>query len=93
MNVLVTGATGFIGLHVVEALERSGHRVFPVVRSTAPDLLEEYVSESNVVVHLAGVNRPKDPSEFKVGNADFTETLCQLLRKKKSSAKVIAQMS
>jgi nucleoside-diphosphate-sugar epimerase len=32
MNVLVTGATGFVGRHVVHALRSRGHRVVAVVR-------------------------------------------------------------
>jgi nucleoside-diphosphate-sugar epimerase len=35
MKALVTGASGFIGSHIVEALERQGHRVFALVRPTS----------------------------------------------------------
>ncbi len=35
MNALVTGATGFVGSHLVEALRRRGHEVTALVRSPA----------------------------------------------------------
>jgi hypothetical protein len=38
-----------------------------------PGLLQEV----DFVFHLAGVNRPQDPQEFTVGNAELTQALCQ----------------
>lgn len=38
MNVAVTGATGFVGRHTVQALQRAGHRVTAVVRRKAAEL-------------------------------------------------------
>ena len=35
MKVLVTGATGFLGSHVVEALVERGHHVHPLVRASS----------------------------------------------------------
>src|SRR5215472_11615453 len=37
---LVTGATGFLGTHLVEALERRGHEVVAFSRSSAGDVLD-----------------------------------------------------
>lgn len=93
VRVIVTGAAGFIGLHVVEALERSGHQVLPVIRSTDPTLIEQYVDQADAVIHLAGINRPKDPKEFKEGNTDFTGYMCQLLRGRRSQARVLYSSS
>ncbi|WP_417334808.1 NAD-dependent epimerase/dehydratase family protein [Halobacteriovorax marinus] len=33
MNILITGATGFVGSHLSELLEKSGHNVFSLVRN------------------------------------------------------------
>ncbi len=34
MDIVVTGANGFLGRHLVHALERVGHLVLPITRST-----------------------------------------------------------
>ena len=79
-TVLVTGSKGFIGKHLVEALGRSGE--FRVVEydlgSTDADL-KAGLAAADVVFHLAGVNRPKDPAEFAAGNTGFTEQICSTL--------------
>lgn len=81
MKVLVTGADGFIGknLRVVLA-EHQDVEVLPVIRATKEAELAEAVALADVVVHLAGVNRPENPSEFTSGNVDFTASLCEVLR-------------
>ena len=38
-------------------------------------LLDDYCKEADFIFHLAGVNRPKDQSEFMKGNFGFTSTL------------------
>lgn len=80
MNVLVTGADGFIGKNLCVAMaEREGFAVLPVTRATSAAALLAAVGEAGAVVHLAGVNRPQDPAEFDCGNAGFTAHLCDLL--------------
>lgn len=80
MKVLVTGAGGFIGKNLCVALGERGEReVLPVTRATSDDKLQRLVEQADAVIHLAGVNRPKDPAEFGTGNADFTARLCDVL--------------
>lgn len=45
------------------------------------------------MVHLAGVNRPKDPEEFAAGNTDFTRTLLEMLRKSGNRCPVLLASS
>ena len=45
---------------------------------TQPDL-QQLVANADLVFHLAGVNRPEDPTEFQQGNADLTQRLCDAL--------------
>tara|TARA_R110002020_G_scaffold276833_2_gene492139 strand:+ start:9685 stop:10797 length:1113 start_codon:yes stop_codon:yes gene_type:complete len=82
MKVLLTGADGFIGKNVCLALsERPNVEVLRVTRNTDDRTIAGYLSLADAVVHLAGVNRPGDPSEFGTGNADFTARLVNGLRR------------
>lgn len=93
MKVLVTGAKGFVGRNLCEALKniRDGKdrrekyqqllplTVYEYDRDGTQDELSFYCSAADFVFNLAGVNRPKDPSEFMEGNRGFGETLLDLL--------------
>lgn len=80
MKVLVTGADGFIGKNLRVALEEhEGFEVLPITRASSKADLADAVAHADAVIHLAGVNRPKDPAEFARGNSDFTEALCGAL--------------
>lgn len=79
-HVLVTGAQGFIGRHLVEALTRQPNlQVTPYDVGDSPDVLDRALAEAEVIFHLAGVNRPKEDSEFEAVNAGFTQQLCDRL--------------
>lgn len=81
MKVLVTGADGFVGKNLRVALgERQGIEVLPIVRGSSAESLASAAAQADAVIHLAGVNRPQDVSEFATGNADFTAALCDALR-------------
>lgn len=80
MKVLVTGADGFIGKNVCVALgQQEGVEILPITRASSANDLRAAAREADSVIHLAGVNRPQDPSEFATGNADFTEALSRVL--------------
>ena len=93
MKVLVTGAKGFVGRNLCEALKniRDGKdrrekyqqllplTVYEYDRDGTQDELSFFCSAADFVFNLAGINRPKDPSEFMEGNRDFGETLLDLL--------------
>lgn len=91
MNVLITGANGFVGKNLTQRLSAiKDHRdrtrpalqieeILLCTRDTSAETLADYCKKANFVVHLAGVNRPQDPGEFTVGNTDFTRTLLEML--------------
>ena len=80
-TVLVTGAAGFIGKHVCLALKRRGDaEVLEFVSSNSLEEMPEMVSRADVVIHLAGVNRPETEDEFEAGNTGFTSALCESLK-------------
>ena len=48
---------------------------------SAPEELDEWCKKADFVFNLAGVNRPKEQSEFMEGNFGFASTLLDTLRK------------
>lgn len=105
MNILVTGAAGFVGRNLVENLKniRDGkNRTRPKIkideiyeydRSSTPEELDEYCSKADFVFNLAGVNRPKDPEDFKKGNFGFASTLLDTLKMHNNKAPVMLSSS
>lgn len=80
ITVLVTGSAGFIGKHLMETLSgRPDVRVFGYDVGNTAEELDRALAEAEVIYHLAGVNRPQNPSEYQTGNAGFTQALCASL--------------
>lgn len=94
MNILITGANGFIGKNLVAELKNQGYEnLFLVDRETSLDTLKEYTLKADYVFHLAGINRPKNEVEFKEGNVDFTEQLLYYLGLSKKKAPIMISSS
>ena len=80
MRVLITGSEGFIGKNLAVRLgELEGYVVIGFDREDTLADLGERVKLADAVIHLAGVNRPKDVREFTEGNADLTARLCEFI--------------
>lgn len=104
MNILVTGAKGFVGRNFCENLKniRDGKdrtRSFTVENIFEYDIdsteteLDDYCSKTDFVFNLAGVNRPKDNSEFMSGNFGFASTLLDTLKKHNNKSPVMLSSS
>ncbi len=105
MNILVTGAKGFVGKNLCAALGniRDGKdrtrpalavdAVFAYDIDTDPALLEDYCAGADFVFNLAGVNRPKDASEFMQGNFGFASVLLETLKKRHNTCPVMLASS
>lgn len=90
MKILVTGAKGFVGKNLCLTLRtfrlQENHplanetiEVFECDLDTPREQLDAWLNVCDFVFHLAGVNRPKDASEFKTGNVAFTEDILERL--------------
>lgn len=55
--------------------------------------LKELVRDCGFVFHLAGINRPKEESEFEEGNAELTRNLLSCLEAEKVAAPVLLSSS
>jgi UDP-2-acetamido-2,6-beta-L-arabino-hexul-4-ose reductase len=94
MKILITGAKGFIGKNLIAELKNRKYTdIFEYSRDTDPTLLGGYCKEADFVFHLAGVNRPKDQSEFMEVNFGFTSTLLETLKKYKNTCPVMISSS
>ena len=93
MKILVTGAKGFVGKNLCVALKTKGHTVYEYdIDSTEIDL-KKYCEDAEFVFHLAGVNRPKDPSEFLLGNFTAADNLLATLKEKSNKCPVMLASS
>ncbi len=93
MKILVTGAKGFIGSNLCLTLKQiDGMEVLPYDLGDEAKL-DEYTASCDFVMHLAGVNRPKDPAEFKAGNTVFTEDILEKLAARPNPPPVLLSSS
>ena len=93
MKILVTGAKGFVGKNLCAQLKniRDGKarcygdlvvdEVMEYDIDSTQEQLDGYCAKADFVFNLAGVNRPKEQSEFMAGNFGFASMLLDALRK------------
>lgn len=92
--ILITGAGGFVGKNLVETLKAAGYTdLMCFEKDDTPETLAAYCARAAFVVHLAGINRPTDPSEFYTGNAGLTDTLLADLEAAGNAAPVLVTSS
>ena len=104
LRILVTGSNGFVGKNLVANLRtiKNGtnktrniqiEEIFEYDIDTPEEKLDEFCKNCDFVFNLAGVNRPKDASEFMEGNFGFAEKLLNTLKKYKNKCPVMLSSS
>ena len=105
MNILITGAAGFVGKNLTAALhclQNGTDRTRPNLfvgelylydKDSPAELLEEGCQNADFVFNLAGVNRPQDSREFMEGNFGFASTLLDTLKKYHNTCPVMLSSS
>ena len=80
-NILITGANGFIGKNLTTRLiETNFFNLSYFNRNDTLSELSELVANADIVVHLAGENRPPNEEDFQNVNVGLTETICTLIQ-------------
>lgn len=105
MNILITGSKGFVGKNLTEALKnirdgkdrtRPGLKIDEICLydiDSSKEELDSACEKADFVFNLAGVNRPKDNSEFIKGNFGFAEELLDTLKKYNNKCPVMLASS
>jgi nucleoside-diphosphate-sugar epimerase len=90
MRLAITGGTGFVGSHLIDAAVTGGHDVAALTRREQPprsqvkwiagDLqsriaLEQLVDAADAVIHVAGVISAPNAAAFEKGNVEGTLTM------------------
>lgn len=104
LRILVTGSSGFVGKNLVANLRtiQNGtnktrniqiEEIYEYDIDTPKENLDEFCKNCNFVFNLAGVNRPKEQSEFMQGNFGFAEQLLNTLKKYNNKCPVMLSSS
>ena len=93
-KIVVTGSKGFIGRHLMETLNRCSVlevRGFDI--DSSHEELAAALKDTNIIFHLAGVNRPDRVEEYEKGNHLFTKKLCTILEEANQTPVVVFSSS
>lgn len=105
MNILVTGAKGFVGKNLCAQLRTIAEGknksygeinigdIYEYDIDSTAEQLDEYCQKADFVFNLAGVNRPQNSEEFMQGNFGFASTLLDTLRKHNNRCPVMLSSS
>lgn len=105
MNILITGAAGFVGKNLALNLKnirdgknrtRPGISIDEIYEYDIDSDFKEldvYCKNADFVFNLAGVNRPQNTDEFMQGNFGFASTLLETLKKHGNTCPVMLPSS
>lgn len=93
-GVVTTGAFGFLGKNLTDRLrECENYDLCLCDLTRALEKCHAGMESADIIFHLAGVNRPEKPEDFESGNAGFTRTLVDLIRRSGRRPHVIMSSS
>lgn len=97
IKIGITGQNGFIGQHLYQTLCLNPKKYklinFKNIFFEKPEKLDEFVTQCNVIVHLAAMNRHLNPSIIYKNNILLVKKLIASLKRTNSNAHVIMSSS
>ncbi|HHZ7955186.1 TPA: type 8 capsular polysaccharide synthesis protein Cap8F [Staphylococcus aureus] len=94
MNIVITGAKGFVGKNLkADLTSTTDHHIFEVHRQTKEEELESALLKADFVVHLAGVNRPEHDKEFSLGNVSYLDHVLDILTRNTKKPAILLSSS
>ena len=79
-KILITGSLGFIGKNLIAHLrDKSYGEILTFNRNQNEEVLINLIHQADVIVHLAGSNRPSEVSDFSKINVDLTKSICKAI--------------
>lgn len=80
IKLFITGAGGFIGKNLIVRLEEQAvYEISTFVRSDSDEYLADKLLNVDMVIHLAGENRPDSPELFNLVNTELTRKIAEIL--------------
>lgn len=93
-RVLVTGSKGFVGSNLCAVLRQHGDvELYEYDVKNKSEDLDSALGKVDFIIHLAGVNRPKNPKEFELGNAGSLKKICSRLQELGRAPKIVLSSS
>jgi UDP-2-acetamido-2,6-beta-L-arabino-hexul-4-ose reductase len=97
LSIGITGQSGFVGTYLLNtfSLSREQYTVIPFRDEyfESPAVMESFVSQCDVIIHLAAMNRHQDPNMIYETNIKLVEDLITALESTNSSPHILFSSS
>lgn len=93
-SIVITGSNGFVGKNLkVDLQQTTDYQILEISRDTSIEDRNEYLTKADCIVHLAGVNRPVNESEFYEGNVLLLNEMLDSIKYNSNKPSIILSSS
>ena len=93
-KILITGWQGFIGSNLYTHLKKQKDiKLLKFGSDTSEEHLKAMLNESDLIFHLAGINRSESDNNFQTVNVELTKKICDYLIHLNKNPKIIFSSS
>ena len=90
MNILITGSQGFIAKNLIATLfEFKNYNILTLNKKSSKKDIYKKLIKTDIIFHLAGVNKENPPKYSYDDNYIFTESICSILKNNFKKTKII----